>query len=172
MRNLVKAAAAAGASTLLALAWPAWSDNDQDRARALRSAGDIVSLETILEKARKDHPGRVIETELELKGKRYVYEIEVVDDQGNVRELYYDARTGELLRHEEKRAGDIVPLETIVEKAGKDQPGRVIATELERKGDRYVYEIKVTDSKGGLHKLYYDARSGELIKREEKRRRD
>lgn len=172
MRNLIKAAAAVSATALLALAGPARSDSDQDRARALKNAGDILPLETILEKARKDHPGRVIETELEHKDKRYVYEIEVVDAEGNVRELYYDAQTGELIKHEEKRASDILPPETIVEKAGKDQPGRVIGTGLKRKGDRYVYEIKIIDSKGGVRELYYDARSGALIKREEKKRRD
>jgi uncharacterized membrane protein YkoI len=105
MKTLIKTAATAvGAAALLALAGPALSDSDQDRARALKDSGDILSLETILEKARKDQPGRVVETELERKGERYVYEIKIVDDKGGVRKLKYDARTGELIKREEKRS--------------------------------------------------------------------
>jgi uncharacterized membrane protein YkoI len=78
------------------------SDDDHDRARALKSSGEILSLETILEKARKDQPGRVVETELERKGERYVYEIKVVDDKGRVTELKYDARTAEQIKRETK----------------------------------------------------------------------
>jgi uncharacterized membrane protein YkoI len=104
MKTPIKTAAtAAGAAALLVLAGAAWSDSDQDRARALKNAGDILSLETILEKARKDQPGRVVETELERKGERYVYEIKVVDDKGSVRKLRYDARTGELIKREDKK---------------------------------------------------------------------
>jgi uncharacterized membrane protein YkoI len=103
MKSLINTAATAVcAAALLAMAGAAWSDSDHDRARALKNAGDIVSLETILEKARKDQPGRVVETELERKGERYVYEIKIVDDKGGVRKLKYDARTGELIKREDK----------------------------------------------------------------------
>lgn len=107
MKTLIRTtAAAAGSAALLALAAVAWSDSDQDRARALKNANDIVSLETILAKARKDQPGRVVETELERKGERYVYEIKIVDDQGSVRKLKYDARTGERIKREDKKPRD------------------------------------------------------------------
>lgn len=106
MRNLIKAAAAVSATALLALAGPARSDSDQDRARALKNAGDILPLESILEKAGKDQPGRVIGTELERKGDRYVYEIKIIDSKGGVRELYYDARSGALIKREEKKRRD------------------------------------------------------------------
>lgn len=86
----------------LAAAAGALSSEDHDRARALKQAGDIVPLETILQKARQDQPGRVVETELERKGDRYVYEVKVVDDKGAVRELRYDAKSAELLETERK----------------------------------------------------------------------
>lgn len=100
MKRLVTVAAAAvllaaGAAHLLA-------SEDHDRARALRVQGEVLPLERILERVRERHPGaRVIETELERKGDRYVYEIEIAGDNGVVHELKYDARTAELL--EEKR---------------------------------------------------------------------
>ncbi len=107
MKTPIKSAATAlGAAVLLALTEPALSDSEHDRARALKNHGDILSLETILEKARKDQPGRVVESELERKGERYVYEIKIVDDKGGIRKLKYDARTGELIKREDKRARD------------------------------------------------------------------
>jgi uncharacterized membrane protein YkoI len=42
----------------------------------------------------------VVEIDLDRKRGRYIYEIEIVDDQGVEWELDYDARTGELLRTE------------------------------------------------------------------------
>lgn len=73
---------------------------DHDDAKRLKEAGDIQPLEQILAKARAVKPGRVIETELERKGKRYVYEIEIVDNNGVVWELKFDAKSGELLKTE------------------------------------------------------------------------
>lgn len=54
-------------------------------------------METILNKAQSEYPGRVLEVEFETKGRRRIYEIELVDDQGVVRELEFDALSGELL---------------------------------------------------------------------------
>lgn len=71
---------------------------DHDDAKRLKEAGDIQPLEQILARARAEKPGRVIETELERKGERYIYEIEIVDDDGIVWELKFDAKSGELLK--------------------------------------------------------------------------
>jgi uncharacterized membrane protein YkoI len=61
-------------------------------------------------------------------------------------------------------AGDIRPLEQILEKAQQAHPGRTLEAELERKGERYIYEIKIADHQGTVWKLKYDARTGELLK--------
>lgn len=63
-----------------------------------------------------------------------------------------------------REAGDILPLEQILEKVRQKQPGRIVETELERESRRYVYEVKVVDEKGVVHELEYDAKSGELLK--------
>jgi len=64
--------------------------------------GDILSLEQILEQARQHRPGRVLETELERKGGRYIYEIELLDDGGEVWEMKFDATSGELIKEKQE----------------------------------------------------------------------
>lgn len=62
------------------------------------------------------------------------------------------------------QAGDIRPLEQILQQAQKTHPGRTLEAELERKGERYVYEIKIADPQGTVWKMNYDAKTGELLK--------
>jgi uncharacterized membrane protein YkoI len=71
---------------------------EQDAVRAIKQRGDILSLDRILQDAHGQHAGRVLESELEQKDGRYIYEVELVDDQGRVREMKFDASTGEVLR--------------------------------------------------------------------------
>jgi uncharacterized membrane protein YkoI len=74
---------------------------DQDHARRLKEAGDILPLETLIERVRRErHPGRLIEAELEERAGRYLYELEFVDEKGVVWEFFYDARTGEPVKRE------------------------------------------------------------------------
>jgi hypothetical protein len=71
---------------------------DHDRARAIQQHGEILSLERILRGARARHSGRLLESELEETDGRYIYEVELVDEQGRVWEMKLDARTGEILK--------------------------------------------------------------------------
>ena len=87
------------AAALAFFAWPAAADSDHAAAKRLRESGEILPLEQILERAYKQQPGKVLETELDRERGRYLYEIEVLDANGKVWELKYDARSGELLRH-------------------------------------------------------------------------
>jgi uncharacterized membrane protein YkoI len=74
-----------------------YSTEEFDKVRRLRQSGDILSLEAILARARGNHGGRVLEIELETVGERYVYEVQLVDDKGQIQELWFDAMTGELI---------------------------------------------------------------------------
>ncbi len=76
------------------------ADSDHDEARRLQQAGDILPLEKILERAQAVHPGRIIEVELEEKHGRYIYEIESLGNDGQVQEMKFDAKNGELLSSE------------------------------------------------------------------------
>jgi uncharacterized membrane protein YkoI len=62
-------------------------------------------------------------------------------------------------------AGEILPLKTVLEKVERDTPGSVLEVELERKDDRWVYEIKLLVSGGSRIKLRVDARNGSIIER-------
>ena len=64
-------------------------------------------------------------------------------------------------------AGDILPLKTVLETLARDTPGQVMEVELERKGERWVYEIKLLRAGGSLVKLKVDARDGTIIPRRE-----
>ncbi|MEX2352624.1 MAG: PepSY domain-containing protein [Gammaproteobacteria bacterium] len=73
---------------------------DAEEARELKQSGQIMSLESLIARVREDYPGTIIEIELDDKNDRYIYEIEVVNDEGVVIDLEIDAATGEVLKYE------------------------------------------------------------------------
>ncbi|TNF92290.1 MAG: hypothetical protein EP297_13455 [Gammaproteobacteria bacterium] len=79
----------------------AWSSDDYDRARTLMERGDILPLEQILQRM-PDTNARILEVELEHEHGRMVYEVEVLNPNGYVREYLFDAQTGKLLSVEEE----------------------------------------------------------------------
>lgn len=93
-------------------AWLVYADDEHDhgddhsydhnRAKHLVESGEIVPLENILDNARKYHPGKVLEVELETKQDKLVYEIEILDTQGSVWEIMFDAHSGKLLNKEKE----------------------------------------------------------------------
>lgn len=68
-----------------------------EEARVLSRAGEIKPLNDILLNVKKEIPGTVLEVELERKHNKLVYEIEILQSQGSVKEVYVDARTGEII---------------------------------------------------------------------------
>lgn len=69
-----------------------------------------------------------------------------------------------------RESGQILSMEAVLQHAGAVQPGELIEAELEREDGRYVYELKIIDAEGRLHKLELDAQSGDVLKRKTKRR--
>jgi uncharacterized membrane protein YkoI len=76
------------------------ADDDPREAQRLLQSGQILPLEGILQHAKGVRPGKLLDVELERDDGRYVYELELLDDQGTVWKLKYDAATGALLEHE------------------------------------------------------------------------
>lgn len=64
-------------------------------------------------------------------------------------------------------AGEILPLKTVLERLARDTPGEVMEVELERRGERWIYEIKLLRAGGSLTKLKVDARDGTIVSRRE-----
>ena len=67
------------------------------RVHSMAESNDILSLEQILHNARQQHAGRVLEIELEENHGSVYYEVEILDANGEVWEMNFDARSGELL---------------------------------------------------------------------------
>ena len=77
-------------------------DLDQDEALRLRQEGVIQPLQQLLQQAMQRYPGaRLLEAELEEDDDLYVYEVELLTEGGQVRELELDAVSGRVLKDEE-----------------------------------------------------------------------
>lgn len=76
--------------------------DDHGDARRLRESGEIVPLKRILRGIKHQHGGRILDAELKRQGDRYRYEVEMLDHRGEVWELLFDARTGQLIRREKE----------------------------------------------------------------------
>lgn len=72
-------------------------EHDHDRARAALERGEILPLRTILDKVEREHPGKVVEVELELEHGRWIYEIRLLRSGGALVRLDVDARDGTVL---------------------------------------------------------------------------
>ena len=88
---------AAAALTLTAHAAQA-KDIGPDQALRLRDAGTIQSFEKLNAAAVANHPGATVgDTELEEKYGKYIYQVELRDQQGREWEVELDAVTGEII---------------------------------------------------------------------------
>jgi uncharacterized membrane protein YkoI len=76
------------------------ADEDYEAARRLTESGVILPLEDLMPIIQAQQPGRILEIELERKRGRFLYEIEILDEQGAVWEFKVDAATGEILERE------------------------------------------------------------------------
>lgn len=63
-----------------------------------------------------------------------------------------------------RQSGQILSMEDVLQQARAIQPGQLIEAELEREDGSYVYELKIIDEQGRLHKLELDAKTGEVLK--------
>lgn len=79
---------------------------DHDRARQALEAGEVLPLGTILERLERDHPGQVIDVELDLEKRdgveRWVYEVKLLRKGGALVKLEVDARTGGVISRKVK----------------------------------------------------------------------
>ena len=68
-----------------------------DIAIKLESDGKVLALEKIVEKARQIHDGRVIEAEISTERNTYIYEVEILDEDGVLWDLKFNASDGQLI---------------------------------------------------------------------------
>lgn len=84
----------------------AWSSDsrDHERARAAVEAGQVLPLPALLERVRRTHPGQVLELELERDDGRWIYEVKLLQANGQLLKLEVDAATGQVLEVKRKDA--------------------------------------------------------------------
>lgn len=79
----------------------AWSGEriNHNEIFALRDAGQILSMEELLNQIQISQlqPGQVLEAELERERGIYVYELKILDTDGTLYKLYMDAADGTLI---------------------------------------------------------------------------
>lgn len=71
---------------------------DHNQARQALQAGQILPLSQILVQQQKDHPGQVLEVELDRDDGRWVYELKVLQPDGQLLKLELDAQSGVTLK--------------------------------------------------------------------------
>ena len=76
------------------------AEESAETARKLTESGEILPLEKILRAAKMHKNGKVLETELEHRKNRYIYEVEILDENSQVWEIKLDAKTGKLIKLE------------------------------------------------------------------------
>lgn len=91
---------------LCALIWPTARADDDDHEQAHRAvlAGEVMPLRGVLERLEREHPGQVLDVELERDDGRWLYEIKLLQPGGQRVKLKLDARTGQLLQRKERPA--------------------------------------------------------------------
>lgn len=89
----------------------AGDDRDHDRARRAVEAGEVLPLRTILERIEREHPGQVMEVELDREKGEWLYEVKVLRRNGALVKLKINARDGTVLGIKEKHGRPHRPAE-------------------------------------------------------------
>lgn len=118
------------------------------------------------------HPGKVLELELKLAtDKRLIYEVQVILQDGQLREFVIDAQNGELLDgngHRQEVLKKLMPLPDLLGRLPARYRGIIHEVELEYDQDgRYFYEVEIRLDDGRVFELDIDAVSGKLLNDEE-----
>lgn len=81
---------------VLPAAW-AGDEHDHERARVAVQAGEVLPLPKLLAQLRRTHPGKVLELELTRADGRWIYEVKLLQANGQLQKLELDAGSGQEL---------------------------------------------------------------------------
>lgn len=82
---------------------PSQADDDHERSRKALLAGEVLPLRVILESVEKNHPGQVLEVELERDQGLWIYEIKLLSADGRLVKLYVNGKDGSILNSKIKK---------------------------------------------------------------------
>ena len=136
----------------------------------------LMPLPSILRQLAQQHPGQVVEAELQASQQQQaVYELKLLQPDGQQQALVVDARSGAILRgapNPGQAAGQMLPLEQILERLLDQFPGTVMEVELERErshsGDTWYYEIDIRLQQGGTMELHVDPHNAAVLRQKRK----
>ncbi len=94
---LLIAAALAGPAALAGDDRGSRAKSDHEQARAAVQAGQVMPLSKVLEQLQRTHPGQVLELELERDDGRWVYEVRLLQPDGQLLKIALDAGTAQVL---------------------------------------------------------------------------
>jgi uncharacterized membrane protein YkoI len=99
-RDLIRVGLCAAVAFVPTTLW-AGQHRDHDEARRAVESGEALPLVEILARVRSDLGGEVVDVSFERKKGRWVDEFKVIGPGGQLREVYVDARSVEILKREE-----------------------------------------------------------------------
>ena len=70
---------------------------DHERARRAMTTGQVLPLRTVLERLESEHPGQVLEVELEQDDGPWIYKVKLLQNDGQLVKIKLDARTAAVL---------------------------------------------------------------------------
>jgi len=70
---------------------------DQEQAREALRRQEILPLDQVLRVIRDRVPGEIVEIELEREEDRWIYEVEIIDQSGRMRDVLVDAKNAEII---------------------------------------------------------------------------
>jgi uncharacterized membrane protein YkoI len=94
---MIKWALILGLAVIMLISGNAVGESDQHASRRLMEQGEILPLQQILDHLGREQTGRVLEVGLELEHGRYIYEIELLGEDGRVLVYEIDAASGEVI---------------------------------------------------------------------------
>jgi len=94
---MIKWVSISGLAAATLISGIAVGESDQHESRRLMEQGEILPLQQVLDHLGQRHAGRVLEVELERVHGRYIYEIELLGEDGRVLEYEIDAASGEII---------------------------------------------------------------------------
>lgn len=59
--------------------------------------------------------------------------------------------------------GEILPMDEVLRRLRDHVDGELVGVELEREGERWLYEFKLVDTTGRVREVYVDAENGDIL---------
>lgn len=75
---------------------------DHELARRALERKEILPLDQVLAAIRDRVPGEIVEIELERERERWIYEVEIIDETGRLRDVLVDATNAEIIGTEDE----------------------------------------------------------------------